>query len=129
MPYIFYARVFDSTGVIFVGKLIDRLHINPVDYVAVFEEMKYISGPKSRIKLYWEGRSTQVALRYVLASELDSTCSFRFGNLNQEYIILGQNRSRESNLFFAGKCSGTVEYSDHIFNILMAEAARRGAQR
>lgn len=119
---VFYEKQYNTSDIVFFGKLIDKLMISPALYVAVFEETELLKGQKSRIKMI-VGDEIRF-IRYILSSEINSDCYSKFQDINREYIVIANGRSKNNNLFATNLCGGTTEYSAMTASILRAEAAR-----
>lgn len=110
----YYARLYAAGDVIFVGRIIDTLQINPTDYVAVFEEIRLLKGPQSKIKYAMYGKKTKISLRYVLVSEIENMCLTSFKNFYDAYIVVANNKSSSGTLLAASICNGSGKF-DRLF--------------
>ena len=123
----YYSAIYKESDVIFVGRIIDTLQITPNEYIAVFEEQSLIKGDVSKVKYASENNKTTY-IRYVLVSDLDSLCSYKFGRFYKPYIVAAKKKSEKGNLLFASVCGGSDKYNKLTSNLLTQIAVQSNAK-
>jgi len=111
-----YAKLTKDSDAVFVGRIVDRIYISPLDYIAVFEERRFFAGKTIAI----ESKKYGVPIRYVMVSE--ASCSFDFNQTYKNYIVFAKARSK--NLLFADKCGGTTLYKPEIAALLKSQGKK-----